>query len=105
MSLITQYNQPDETPLHSSGMANGSAPGHQSFTERKKIERERRLIKGYRFSMQGSGVRSPGTISKPQPRPEVDTSQTASTLARRQAFQAGEALPPSPSPSKYNPYA
>lgn len=87
-------------------MAGGTeAPKPQSFTERMKLDRERRLIKGYRFSMQGSGVRDVGSIKKPQPRPEIDQSATQSTISRRQAYQAGEQAPRPTPPTKYNPYA
>ncbi len=105
MSLITQFNQPDEIPLHSSGMAGGTeAPKPQSFTERMKLDRQRKVIKGYRFSMQGSGMREPSLMKNPEPRSESDASATDSTMSRRQAFNAGESTPPQAPPSKYNPY-
>lgn len=109
MSLINQFNQPDEASLHSSGMAGSAgAAKPQSFTERRQLDRQRQIIQGYRQSLQGMGVREPGAIKRPAPRstPNADTSAEQSTIARRQAFNSGatQSTPPQ-KPTRYNPYA
>ena len=105
MSLITQFNQPDERPPHSNKIARGAESAKpQSFTERMAQDRQRRIVKSYRFSMQGSGVREPGAVAKPTPRP-VDTNEASSTISRRQLFNSGGSDVSPPARAKYNPYA
>ena len=106
MSLLSKINQQDDANIRTNTAAsNAEAAKPMSFTERQKINRERRLIQPYRYSAQGSSVNRlerPSRIASPGEGGQGSIGPSN----RRQAFNAGEQAPPAPErPSKYNPYA
>lgn len=106
MSLLSKINQPDDANIRTNTVASGAGAARpMSFTERQKINRERRLVRAYKYSKQGSAV---NRLERPAQTMLTDNKakDKARSGDRRQAFNAGEQAPPAPErPSKYNPYA
>jgi len=113
-------NQPDESIKRISG----PAPAYQSFTERKKLERQRRIVKSYRDSHLGSvyGVRGSvrpverASSTAPSVQKAAPTRQELNANNPRPVATPGNMIqPPAPAGNKpqfvepttrgYNPYA
>ena len=84
-------NQPDESIKR----IGGPAPAYQSFTERKKLERQRRIVKSYRDSHLGSvyGVR--GSV-RPTERAPSTAPSAQKAAPTRQELNAKNLRPATP---------
>ncbi|MDB5177761.1 MAG: hypothetical protein JWO61_144 [Candidatus Saccharibacteria bacterium] len=97
MKLSRFVNNPDNTPLHSSGLVGEGAPKPQSFTERQQLEKQRRIIGGYQRSLVGTSYVQRGEIRSAQ-RSAAPTSRQQFNVPGGQGFKE-------PPTSGFNPYS
>lgn len=112
MKISSFVNDPDGTPLHSSGLTGDGGPAAQSFTERRKIEQQRRIIKGYRHSLIGANFGGDRGQITSTPRPAVGGATPPVTPPQAANERNSLETPPSPLPSfkeppsrGFNPYS
>ena len=118
MGLLSKFNKPDETPIHSSGLASvndGStqalgAMRPESFEQRMKRERNRQHIGSYRYASITQRQQQPTSPKAETVRPGQQVSESArpnrqernaQVIARPSTSNANFSKPP----SKYNPYS
>jgi hypothetical protein len=118
MGLLSQFNKPDETPIHSSGLAaanDGSAQAlgamrSESFEQRMAREHNRQHIGSYRYAsitqrQQQPSLRKEQTARPGQQTPEASRpsrqERNAQVISRPSTSNANFAKPP----TKYNPYS